>query len=39
MDREAWWATVHGIIKSDETEQVVHSFSDLDDLIATPLNQ
>ena len=39
VDREAWWATVHGITKSDETEQVVHLFSDLDDLTATALNQ
>ena len=39
MDRESWWATVHEITKSDVAERVAHSFSDLDNLIATPLNQ
>ena len=39
MDRESWWATVHEITKSDVTERVAHSFSDLDNLIATPLNE
>ena len=26
MDRGAWWATVHGIAKSDMTEQLTHTY-------------
>ena len=27
MDREAWWATVHGVAKSDMTEGLTHSIT------------
>ena len=28
MDREAWWATVHTVEKSDTTEATTHNYSD-----------
>ena len=26
MDRGAWWATVHGVTKSDMTEYITHTY-------------